>query len=580
MRESDSWSRDVVLKALVDRVCAQRKCGEIFDFILLTGDLAYSGKFGEYALVSKFITSLCEASGVPVDQIYCVPGNHDIDRDRQKLCFAGARTTLQDESRVDELLTGGEDLTTLLLRQEAYRRFISEFFVGQTRQVTPDGLAYVSRICIEDVELAIVGLDSTWVANGGIEDHGKLLIGEHQLIDALQIAQSGANRPHLLVAMSHHPLHLLYEFDRNPVQNRIERECHFFHSGHLHEPEVRTVSQAGPSCMMVAAGAAFATRRSHNVYSVIAVNLAEGTRSIEIMRYDPGQGNFSPSPKCEYTIDLAPARGCTLSELAQAIAAEFPVCRLWVHYLAALLLDVRSDFPLVRPHGIEFASISVIRDEPDSETRAATLRFIQFRNILRVLYGTVPLREMLAKHGAMLRQFGNVLSDLSNTHNSAKTALLEYERGSGALATSEPTQRPNYANEVMQDLAEAQDWIALRQYAERYLDSGNHESSVLAGRMLALSLAHSSELSDRQMATERFSELLSSPYGVVADACHLTALLLNEDRAEEAKAIVSRALKQFIPAPRELIEIGQRVVQATGDRDLRQRLSAPVSKEN
>jgi 3',5'-cyclic AMP phosphodiesterase CpdA len=94
MRESDSWSRDVVLKALVDQVRAQRKNGQVFDFILLTGDLAYSGKAGEYAPVARFVETLCEASDVPLDRTYCVPGNHDIDRDRQRLCFIGARATL------------------------------------------------------------------------------------------------------------------------------------------------------------------------------------------------------------------------------------------------------------------------------------------------------------------------------------------------------------------------------------------------------------------------------------------------------------------------------------------------------
>ncbi len=151
-----------------------------------TGDLAFSGKADDYALAAGFFDALTAASGVPKERIFCIPGNHDIDRDRQKLSFLGARTFLQDQNRTDALLAGGEDLETLLERQENYRRFQNSYFTGQDRTPTADGLGYVSRLTIEDVRLAIVGLDSAWLAQGGVEDHGKLLIGERQLINAIE----------------------------------------------------------------------------------------------------------------------------------------------------------------------------------------------------------------------------------------------------------------------------------------------------------------------------------------------------------------------------------------------------------
>ena len=53
------------------------------DFILVTGDLAFSGKVSEYDLVAKFIDALCTASCVPKERVFCIPGNHDIDRNRE-----------------------------------------------------------------------------------------------------------------------------------------------------------------------------------------------------------------------------------------------------------------------------------------------------------------------------------------------------------------------------------------------------------------------------------------------------------------------------------------------------------------
>ena len=107
LRMRDAWSQDVVLKAMCERIGQLRIEGTAADFILLTGDLAYSGKPEEYALAAGFLDALVEASGVPNERIFCIPGNHDIDRDRQKMCFQGTRAYLHDQNRIDAFLSTG-----------------------------------------------------------------------------------------------------------------------------------------------------------------------------------------------------------------------------------------------------------------------------------------------------------------------------------------------------------------------------------------------------------------------------------------------------------------------------------------
>ena len=112
MTQRDAWSQDVVLKAMYDRITQMHNDGVVLDFILATGDLAFSGKAEEYDLVQDFFDELSSASGVPKERVFCVPGNHDIDRDRQKLCFKGARSSLVNQQLVDEILTPDDDLAT------------------------------------------------------------------------------------------------------------------------------------------------------------------------------------------------------------------------------------------------------------------------------------------------------------------------------------------------------------------------------------------------------------------------------------------------------------------------------------
>src|SRR4051794_5457943 len=105
MRVTDAWSQDVVLKAMCEDIARHRKNGLSPDFILATGDLAFSGDAAEYKLVESFFDALRAASGVPKERIFCMPGNHDIDRKRQKMSFLGARHFAQSQNAIDDLLS-------------------------------------------------------------------------------------------------------------------------------------------------------------------------------------------------------------------------------------------------------------------------------------------------------------------------------------------------------------------------------------------------------------------------------------------------------------------------------------------
>ena len=53
MRVSAAWSQDVVLKAMCEDIARQHNEGTSADFILATGDLAFSGKVDEYKLARE-----------------------------------------------------------------------------------------------------------------------------------------------------------------------------------------------------------------------------------------------------------------------------------------------------------------------------------------------------------------------------------------------------------------------------------------------------------------------------------------------------------------------------------------------
>lgn len=49
--------------------------------ILVSGDVAYSGKKKEYDIASQWLDEVCKTAGAKSDAVYACPGNHDVDRD-------------------------------------------------------------------------------------------------------------------------------------------------------------------------------------------------------------------------------------------------------------------------------------------------------------------------------------------------------------------------------------------------------------------------------------------------------------------------------------------------------------------
>ena len=133
----------------------------------------------------------------------------------------------------------------------------------------------MSRLQIDDLSLAILGLDSTWLAEGGDGDHGNLLMGEMQVINAIHHALESDNVPNIVIAMAHHPFHLLREFDHVRVQARVERDTHFFHHGHLHQAGTRMAGTSGSKCLTVAAGASYMSRHDFNAYSIVKLDFLD-----------------------------------------------------------------------------------------------------------------------------------------------------------------------------------------------------------------------------------------------------------------------------------------------------------------
>ena len=576
MSRRDTWAQDVVLSAMCKDIERQRAEMAI-DFILVSGDLAYSGQADEYVLVGQFFDDLATAAGVRKDEVFCVPGNHDIDRNRERLCFCGARSVLQDPGQTDAFLASPvtDNFVTLLKREESYRGFQAAYFADQPTIPTDEGLGYVARIAIDGVRLAILGFDSAWLADGGVEDHMKLLLGERQVLNAIKIVQDSGDPPHIVVALAHHPLHLLQDFDRHNVQTRIDRHCQFFHCGHLHQSETRPTGNSPLGCLTVAAGASFETRHTQNTYSVVTLDLLQGLRTVRSFQYNPTDGVLSPASTHDYRIEVMSAGTCGVDELAMVIAAH--TATPWPHYIAALLLAKKSDLPVPLADGYVFAALEVL---PDDEWKAKTGAFLTFRNALHVLHGRESIEEIFRQHGDAVSEYCAALSDLCDAQPMRKARMDEQQQDALLLATGESHSSFFHTTDLLRELADAHEWETLREQAERHADTADPTLAAQANRMLALALANSPDAADKASAIERYRSLVDSASSDPTDVGNLATLLMETGFPEQAKAALLQGVAMCPPACLDyLAETGHRIVAATGDRNFREQLRVAVAEK-
>ena len=203
------------------------------DGVIVTGDIAFSGKKNEYDRAAQWLDRLTEVIGCGKTDVIVVPGNHDIDRGR---ISPGAKLM------TPQIVKGGEDelyryLDNAVDREVLYAKFddYRDFAEGYGCPLESNGgVAVDRRVKIAAGRyLRFVGLNSALLCTGRHGDEGKLLIGvKQQVLPRTQGEE--------LVVLCHHPLESLQ--DKKTASRYIQSRARVHIFGHMHEPSVEVHS--------------------------------------------------------------------------------------------------------------------------------------------------------------------------------------------------------------------------------------------------------------------------------------------------------------------------------------------------
>jgi predicted phosphohydrolase len=351
IRSGDQYDQNVVIDSLLaDITHLVDKYGPP-DLIFLTGDVAFSGNVAEYERGVSFISHLISASGTPLDRLFLVPGNHDVDRSKFTPFIEAVPLILNSREMVSDFIGRGQELSLLTQKLQNYNTFIKNRLPWCLPAV--HNLAYTANLDISSIRVAVIGLNSAWL--GGKDDEkGKLVIGERQLSDALDLMVG----PDVVIALTHHPPSHLKEFDASDVQNLLNRRCDFVLHGHLHEMGVVNLVTPDSAVYYLAAGASYVGRREILNYNHIYLNLDEGTAAVHLRKYDDrtrswhyDSGLYENAP-CGVLEFLLPERLSHRPERTDIIAVTQRIVALRQEPLEAMEPELPS-VPVLPDHLIE-----------------------------------------------------------------------------------------------------------------------------------------------------------------------------------------------------------------------------------
>jgi len=288
-RESQEYNENIVLKALLTDVteCISRDSLQP-DFVTISGDIAHASRSREYMLAEAFLKDLLQITSLSRDRLFVVPGNHDVDRNEivNSTFATRAAEILSSRVAVNSFLSNLTERELVFQRFHNYKKFIQDFF-AECRPFDQEQYFYVKSVEVYEWSIAILGLNSAWLAGSDI-DRNRLILGEQQVRSALEVAR-GAD---VVIGVMHHPLDWLQEFDRRDVEAMLRSGCDFILHGHMHQVDVLQTLAPASSVVTIAAGACYETRDYPNTYNFVRFDPTTHSGRVYLRVYSDRQGGF------------------------------------------------------------------------------------------------------------------------------------------------------------------------------------------------------------------------------------------------------------------------------------------------
>lgn len=247
-------------------------------FIVITGDIAYSGNKEEYTYATNFINNLIsyikETSEIPV-QVVMVPGNHDGDfKNGGKV----RKTVIEKVREIGESYIDDEVIAQCTAPQSNYFEFERQFTNSNLTHDDPLWKEY--RFNLKDKTIAFSAINASWMSQVP-EEQGKLIFPVKRY--AALHNQEASVRIFLL----HHPLNWYAQDSYHPLRDLCRSYFQIVMTGHEHVTSTNiTIDSSRNQTVNLEAGALVADNGTTSNFSVITIDLEKNRFAKEAFSWD------------------------------------------------------------------------------------------------------------------------------------------------------------------------------------------------------------------------------------------------------------------------------------------------------
>lgn len=256
-KSDGTYDRNLVTSALLKSIPDLVRRAKQPHFIVVTGDLAYSGQVTEYKAVGEFFDQLIARLNLTKTDLIVVPGNHDVDRSKGK----GLVRHIHNTEDLDEYFDPSEPLPHIIEKQRNFVNWYDQYFDGIRSFSKHTTCQPVTQLQYGQRKVALLQINSA-IFSAGDDDHEKLSIGRRCITNVEQDLNQEIDV--LKIAVMHHPLSWINAGERANIKSIFDEKFDLILSGHLHEPNADLVENSNGQAIYISAGAAYQTRKYPN----------------------------------------------------------------------------------------------------------------------------------------------------------------------------------------------------------------------------------------------------------------------------------------------------------------------------
>lgn len=227
------------------------EAGNEIDYVFVCGDIAFKGIKEEYEKALAYIDDICEIIGRTREDVFIVPGNHDLNRNApghqtREMIDASLAFEPNNEAFLDNvLLKNGVLRKDLFAAFTDYNAFAGNFFckeevmnkciTGKESDTIDDSdeLFYEAKLSkkVGDIDVTIRGVNTAlncdgWDWNEEYQD------GHKQMLPHRAYVMEKEEKQVLRIIMGHHPLPFLTSGEE--VMDYLDNHYHIQLFGHVH----------------------------------------------------------------------------------------------------------------------------------------------------------------------------------------------------------------------------------------------------------------------------------------------------------------------------------------------------------